>query len=160
MADDTQDQGGQQDAPVDRLTPALERELEELRGYRQGSEQRIAEISGQVESLTGERDAARQQAEALQAERDAARHGQLDAHRRALLAEHRGVIVEDLVAGNSVEELEASVERAQAAHTRIAEQLKAQAAAEVGAGAPAREPVNVEGLSPAAKIAEGLRQRR
>ena len=39
-----------------------------------------------------------------------AQRERLDAHRRALLAEHAGQVVDELVAGASVEELDASVE--------------------------------------------------
>jgi hypothetical protein len=96
---------------------------------------------------------------ALMAERDAARAAQLAAHRRALLAEHRGTVVEALVQGDSVEELDASVARAQEAHARIADQLRAEAAAAVPVGNPPRAQPSLEGLSPQAKIAAALRGR-
>ncbi len=93
------------------------------------------------------------------AERDQAQRGLLAAHRRALLAEHRGAVIEDLVQGDSVEALEASVARAREAHARVADQLRAEAAAAVPAGNPPRAQPSAEGLSPQAKIAEALRQR-
>ena len=95
----------------------------------------------------------------LQAERDAARQALLTAHRRALLAEHRGAVVEALVQGDSVEELDASVALAREAHARIAEQLRAEAAAAVPVGNPPRAQPSFEGLSPQAKIAEALRRK-
>src|SRR5205809_948221 len=90
---------------------------------------------------------------ALMAERDAAREALLAAHRRALLAEHRGTVVEALVQGDSVTELDTSVARAQEAHTHIAAQLRAEAAAAVPVGNPPRAQPSLEGLSPQAKIA-------
>ena len=96
---------------------------------------------------------------ALMAERDAARQALLAAHRRALLAEHRGAVVEALVQGDSVEALDASVAQAREAHARIAEQLRAEAAAAVPVGNPPRAQPSLEGLSPQAKIAEALRRR-
>jgi hypothetical protein len=96
---------------------------------------------------------------ALMAERDAAQEALLATHRRALLAEHRGTVVEALVQGDSVEELDASVARAQEAHARIAEQLRAEAAAAVPVGNPPRAQPSLEGLSPQAKIAAALRGR-
>ena len=93
------------------------------------------------------------------AERDAAQQALLAAHRRALLAEHAGHVVADLVQGDSVEALEASVARAREAHARIAEQLRAQAVAAVPAGNPPRSGPDFEQLSPRAKIVEALRQR-
>ena len=93
------------------------------------------------------------------AERDAGQQALLAAHRRALLAEHAGQVVADLVQGDSVEALEASVERAREAHTRIADQLRVQAVAAVPAGNPPRSGPNFDDLSARAKIAEALRQR-
>jgi hypothetical protein len=96
---------------------------------------------------------------ALMAERDAAREALLTSHRRALLAEYRGTVVEALVQGDSVAELDASVARAQEAHARIADQLRAEAAAAVPVGNPPRAQPSLEGLSPQAKIAAALRGR-
>ena len=96
---------------------------------------------------------------ALMAERDAAREALLAAHRRALLAEHRGTVVEALVQGDSVAELDASVARAQEAHARIADQLRAEAAVAMPVGNPPRAQLSLEGLSPQAKIAAALRGR-
>ncbi len=96
---------------------------------------------------------------ALMAERDAARQALLAAHRRALLAENHGAIVEALVQGDSVEALDASVAQAREAHARIAAQLRAEAAAAVPVGNPSRAQPSLEGLSPQAKIAAALRGR-
>jgi hypothetical protein len=121
-----------------------------------GGEPTVAETS---ESAVIEGSGLESTVVALLAERDAARQALLAAHRRALLAEHRGAVVDALVQGDSVEELDASVERAREAHTRIAEQLRAEAAAAVPVGNPPRAQPSLEGLSPQAKIAEALRRR-
>ena len=113
-----------------------------------GGEPIVAEGSGLESTLV-----------ALMAERDAAREALLAAHRRALLAEHHGAIVEALVQGDSVAELDASVARAREAHARVAEQLRTEAAASVPVGNPPRAQPSLEGLSPQAKIAEALRRR-
>ena len=78
---------------------------------------------------------------------------------RALLAEHRGSVVEALVQGDSVAALDASVAAAREAHARIAAQLRAEAAAAVPVGNPPRAQPHLEGLSPQAKIAAALRGR-
>ena len=83
----------------------------------------------------------------------------LVARGEALLAEHACQVVADLAQGDTVEALEASVERAREAHARVAEQLRAQAVAAVPAGNPPRPGPNFDELSPRAKIAEALRQR-
>jgi hypothetical protein len=111
---------------------------------------------------------------AVQAERDAhaarvgeleAAHGQavsrgLDAHRRALIAENAGQIVEELVQGATEEALDASVELAKGAFGRLSEGIKAQLGAErvPGGGGGGRGEPDVEKLSPLQKIAAGLRK--
>ena len=129
------------------------------------SAQQIAEPSAlaQLRAQLQEREAAiqalQQTVEARTAERERIHQALLAAHRRALLAEHRGAVVEDLVQGDSVEALGASIARAREAHARIADQLRAQAAAAVPVGNPPRAQPSFEGLSPQAKIAAALRGR-
>ena len=125
--------------------PAEQSALEQLRAQLQEREAAIQALQQTVEARTAERERIHQ---AL-----------LAAHRRALLAEHRGAVVEDLVQGDSVEALEASIARARGAHARIADQLRAQAAAAIPAGNPPRAQPSFEGLSPQAKIAAALRGR-
>ena len=159
MADE-QNAGQNLGSGDDGLTPALRRELEEL---RRESDARKAELV-QSQARLAEQEAAvaqlNAQIAAAQAEREQAQQAVLGEHRRALLAEHRGSVIEDLVAGESIEALDASVERAREAHARIAEQVRQAAAAGIPAGNPARSEPNVEGLSPQAKIAEALRRQR
>ena len=126
---------------------------------------RISELEGQVTSLTGERDGAvalgeqlRQQQNETAAARDAAlaqvaelttardaattsaaeaSAATLAATRRALLAEHAGQVVPELVTGETVEALAASVETARAAFSRAADAARATAAGQTvptGAG--------------------------
>ncbi len=125
----------------------------------------------QARQLAEERAAALQQRDAeLEALRQsAAEHAQraaeteqrlLEAHRAWLLAEHRGQVVDELVTGNTVEELTASVEAARAAHARIAERVRQQATASVSAGNAPRSPEpDLSKMSPQEKVAYGLRQR-
>lgn len=89
--------------------------------------------------------------------------------RELILAANPNVVPE-MVAGDSFDGLMASVEPAKAAYERIASafssqqsqsQSSAASVAGVGSGgAPGRTfMINIEELSPSAKIAEGLRQR-
>lgn len=84
--------------------------------------------------------------------------------RELVLRAHPEAIPE-LVRGETLEELEASARLATEVYRRIAESVREavrrEAAASVPAGQPGRQTylVNVEALSPAAKIAEGLRRR-
>jgi hypothetical protein len=97
----------------------------------------------------------------LRGELETARRQAVEGHRRALLAENAGRVVPELVIGDSVEGLEASLEVAR----RAFEAVRASTLAEVVAGAPVgagngqRDPaVDVETLSPMQKIAYGLKR--
>ena len=160
---------------------------EEGRGASAGGEEapatleaalgRIAELEGRLAALGAERDTAGAQAgaqaaesEGMVAERAAdagesaalseARTAGIGYLRRALLAEHAGTVVPELVTGDTPEQLEASVEVARAAWDRATEAARqALRAGRVPAGAPARNGTDpsTEGLSPLGKIARGLR---
>ena len=132
-----------------------------------------AELRAQVDQLTAnlatvqaEHEVQREQAErasARAAELEAA-HGQavshgLDEHRRALIAENAGQIVEELVQGATEEALDASLEAAKVAYQGLLERIRQQLAGErVPAGGGGRGEPNVERMSPLEKIAAGLRK--
>lgn len=109
--------------------------------------------------LLAELEAARSEVAAHQRRAEEAEAQALAAYRRALLAEHRGHVIEELIQGESVEALEASLETAQAAYQRVADQAaQTIAAAQVPVGAPARLGEAPESLSPLDKIVRGLRR--
>ncbi len=72
--------------------------------------------------------------------------------------------VPELVQGETLEELEASARLATEVYRRIAESVREAVAREAAASVPAGQPgrqtylVNIEALSPSAKMAEGLRR--
>lgn len=84
--------------------------------------------------------------------------------RELVLRAHPEAIPE-LVQGETLEELEASASLATEVYRRIADSVREAVAREAAASVPAGQPgrqtylVNIEALSPAAKIAEGLRRR-
>ena len=87
----------------------------------------------------------------------------LAAVRDLILLAHPDAIPE-LVAGANFDELLGSVEPARAAYQRVAESVKSMAPADTAPKIPAgggqrQASLNVEQLSPAAKISEGLRRR-
>ncbi len=131
---------------------ALRRELAE---YRRLAEERAQGLAARDAELA----ALRQAAEQHQAAAAEVQQQLLAAHRARLLAEHHGRIVEELVQGSTVDELNASVARAQAAYTSVAEQVRAAAAASVPAGNAARSGPDLALLSAQEKIAHGLRNR-
>ena len=148
---------------------------------------RIAELEGRVTALTGERDLLTGRAaelEAAQAALDArlteatgthtsvsaelaetqralhAASGRELTHlRRALLAEHAGQVVPELVGGDDEEALLASVEVAKQAYTRALEAARTTIASQtVPAGAPSARTAPAAGLSPLEMIESGLRR--
>ena len=67
----------------------------------------------------------------------------------------------DIIAGATIEDIDASVEKAQPIATAVKASLEAQAKeTRVPAGAPTRENINLDGLSPREKIVVGIQQSR
>ncbi len=142
---------------------------------------RITELEGQVTALAAERDTASERAAELESNR-----GALDAQlteaatardeatatlaaaqavglanlRRALLAEHAGQVVPELVTGESEETLLASMEVARQAYGRALDAARATIASQtVPAGAPSARTVAASaGLTPLEMIESGLRR--
>ena len=149
---------------------------------------RIAELEGQMTALTAERDTAMERTAVLESERmaldgqlaeattarDAAELARSEASgalaeaqalglaqlRRALLAEHAGQVVPELVTGETEAALLASVEVAQQAYGRALEMARATLAGQVvPAGAPSARAVAASaGLTPLEMIESGLRK--
>ena len=69
-------------------------------------------------------------------------------------------IPQDVIAGQTIEEIDASVKKAKAIANAVKANLEAQAKeAKVPAGAPTRGEISLEGLSPREKIAAGIQQK-
>ncbi len=80
---------------------------------------------------------------------------------RAAVAATASGVPEDLLRGETVEEIDASLEQARRIVSRVREQLESEAAAgSVPAGAPPRTLPDMSALSPAEKIAHGLTTER
>ena len=148
---------------------------------------RIDELEGQVTALTGERDTLTDRATELETVRAAldarlaeatGAHAALAADlaetrsalsassgreltnlRRALLAEHAGQVVPELVHGDDEEALLTSVDLAKQAYTRALEMARpASVSQTVPAGAPSARTASTAGLSPLEMIESGLRR--
>lgn len=84
------------------------------------------------------------------------------------VAKYRAAVVsgapgvpEELIHGQTLEEIDASLEKARSITSNIRSQLQAEAQAiQVPAGAPGRQPANLEGLSGEALIAHALKTER
>src|SRR5437763_12764472 len=142
---------------------------------------RIAELEGRMTTLAAERDTASERAAELESgraaldaqlaevagARDAATATLAEAQalgvatlRRALLAEHAGQVVPELVTGESEESLLASVEVARQAYGRALDVARATIASQtVPAGAPSARTVAASaGLTPLEMSESGLRR--
>ena len=80
---------------------------------------------------------------------------------RSLAVETNPTVLEELITGDTVEDINASLERAKTLVSRVKEGLEAEiASARVPAGAPERAPINLEALSPREKIEYAIGGRR
>jgi hypothetical protein len=121
----------------------MERERE---AGREAAAAQVAELTAEVETLRGQVGVANDRV--------------LEAHRRTILAEHAGRVVPELITGNTVEELDASAERALAAYARVVEAARSQLVRQqVPMGASPRFEPEVDSLSPLQKITSALRRR-
>jgi hypothetical protein len=132
-------------------------ELEAAAGAAEGLRGRADQLAADLQTVQVERDAHAARVAELEAAHGQAVSRGLDAHRRALIAENAGQIVEELVQGATEEALDASVELARGAFSRLSEGIRLQIAGErVPAGGGGRTEPDVERLSPLQKIAHGL----
>jgi uncharacterized coiled-coil protein SlyX len=80
---------------------------------------------------------------------------------RALVIKSNPDLPEELIAGDSVEEIEKSLANAQALIDRVRERLETEiAGARIPAGAPLRTPLDLSSLSPQEKIQYAIGERR
>ena len=69
-------------------------------------------------------------------------------------------VPEAMISGETIEEIDASIEKGKAMVTSVKQSLEAEAsAAKVPAGAPPRGTISLEGMSPKEKIAYGIQQK-
>jgi chromosome segregation ATPase len=137
-------------------------ELEQLRSTTADREARLralrdelAEARRQAEARDGELAEAREAAAALS---ERVRAG---AQRyRELALQQMPELPEELVAGETIEEIDEALGRARETVSKVRGHLESQAqAARVPVGAPVRSEPDLSGLSAAEKIERGLRQR-
>jgi uncharacterized phage infection (PIP) family protein YhgE len=161
-----QDELAEAQTEVDRLqTMAADREaraahleetLAQLREEHSQLSASLNEAQAQLAARDEELAALRQEAEALQASLKAA----ASKYRDAVLAS-RPEVPPDLVAGDTVEEVDQQLEGALRMVAQLRSHLESQAQAQrVPTGAPARRAPDLSALSPAEKIVHGLSQQQ
>jgi len=149
---------------ADREARALH--LDELNGQlREQLATAQADLSagqGELSSVQADLSAAQAGLSAAQAEKDDL-HARLQAavgkYREVLLAAAPEV-VQEMVAGESIEEVDAAMERARQTVLQVRERLESQAqAGRVPTGSPPRTALDLSALSPVEKIRLGLSQK-
>jgi len=144
-------QDPQNTAPAPEDLEAITAQLEEEKKTKAAAEASLVEKDARIAEL---------EATAAELSQVKEAHAQaiakyLDAVRLANPA-----IPRDIIAGETIEEIDASVEKAKAIADAVRQNLEAQAKeARVPAGAPARGEISLEGLTPREKIAAGIQQK-
>jgi chromosome segregation ATPase len=158
---ETQETGNSAPAPEDLEAIRLQlQEEQEARAVAQAaraeSERRIAELEASLSE-------ARQGSEA-----SAAELAQVKEARDQAVAKYLNMakalnpaVPEGIIAGETIEEIDASVEKGKAIVDAVKAAMEAEAkGTKVPAGAPSRGSINLEGLSPREKIAFGIQQNK
>jgi hypothetical protein len=159
----------QNTAPTLEDLEAIKAQLEEEKKAKAAAEALLSErdralsaMSARQAELEASLSEAKQAAESLRAEgmaiseaRDQAISKYLDVVKAA-----NPTIPQDIIAGDTIEDIDASVQKALSIANAVKTTLEAQAKeAKVPAGAPTRGEISLEGLSPREKIAAGIQQK-
>ena len=138
---------------------AIKAQLEDEKKAIAAAQAALAEKDTLIAALQSQLSEAKNAAESLRAEGAAiskSRDQAVSKYLEAARALH-STIPEGVIVGQTIEEIDASVEKAKAIADAVKATLEAQAKeAKVPAGAPARGEISLEGLSPREKIAAGI----
>ena len=140
----------------------LKAQLEEEKKAKAAAEASLVEKDARIAELETSLSEAKQGSEAVAAELAQVReaHGQAIAKYLGAVRLANPTIPQDIIAGDTIEEIDASVSKATSIAESVRANLEAQAkATKVPAGAPTRSEISVEGLSPREKIAAGIQQK-
>jgi len=155
---------------------AIKAQLEEEKRAKAADEAALAEKDQRIAELQAEGEALRAERSNLQASLSEAKQGseaaaaelaQVKEAKDQALAKYLSMakalnpaIPEGIIAGETIEEIDTSVEKGKAIVESVTKAMEAEAAAtKVPAGAPTRGEISLEGLSPREKIAAGIQQK-
>jgi len=141
---------------------AIKAELEKEKKAKAAAEAALAEKDARIVKLEASLSEARQGSEATAAELAQVKEANAQAMAKYLDAVRLAnpTIPEDIIAGDTIEAIDASVEKAQSIASAVRQSLEAEAKeARVPAGAPPRGEISLEGLTPREKIAAGIQQK-
>jgi len=141
---------------LQEMNGELRSRLETVEGDLASERQRCEEVGGQLAGAQTDLEAAQQETQELHARLQAA----AGKYREVLLAAAPD-LPEEMVAGDSIEEVEASAEQARLTVRRVRDRLESQAqVGRVPAGSPPRGAPDFSALSPIEKIRLGLGQKQ
>jgi len=120
-----------------------------------GKDARLAELEAALSEAKQGSEASTAELTAVKAARD------LAVAKYATMAKALNpTIPEDMISGETIEELDASVEKAKGLVSSVKQSLESEASkAKVPAGAPTRGAISLEGMSSRDKIAAGIQQK-
>jgi len=160
MEDKIQETGGStNEVSTSEDVEAIKAELEEEKKAKAAAEAALAEKDKRIAELQASLNVVQQASEAAATELSQVKEAQAKAVSKYLEAARalHSTIPEGVIVGQTIEEIDASVEKAKAIADAVKATLEAQAKeAKVPAGAPARGEISLEGLSPREKIAAGI----
>jgi len=140
----------------------LKAQLEEERQAKAAAEAALAEKDSRIAELEASLSEAKTGSEATAAELAQVKEANSQAVAKYLDAVRLAnpTIPQDIIAGDTIEDIDASLAKATAIADSVKASLEAQAKeAKVPAGAPTRGEISVEGLTPREKIAAGIQEK-
>ena len=152
----------QNTAPTPEDLEAIKAELEEEKEAKAAAKASLAEKDARIAELEASLSEATQGSEAAAAELTQVKesYGQAIAKYLGAVRLANPTIPQDIIAGDTIEAIDASVEKATAIAESVRDSLEAQAKeARIPAGAPTRGEISLEGLTPREKITAGIQQK-
>jgi len=149
-------------APVAEDLEAIKAQLEEEKKAKATAEALLSGRDARIAELEASLSEAKQGSEATVAELASvkAAHAQAVSKYLEVARALNSTIPHDVISGQTIEEIDASVAKALSIATAVKANLEAQAKeTKVPAGAPTRGGISTEGLSPREKIAAGIQQK-
>ena len=149
------------EAPAPEDLEAIRAELEEEKQAKAAAEASLAEKDGRIAALESELSEAKTGSEAAAAELASVKEAKDQAVAKYLnMAKALNpAIPEGIIAGETIEEIDQSIEKGQAIVEAVRKAMESEASqARVPAGAPTRGTISLEGLSPREKIAAGIQE--
>jgi len=141
---------------------AIKAQLEEEKKTKAAAEASLAEKDTRIAELEASLSEAKSGSEAAAAELASAKEANAQAVSKYLDAVRtaNSTIPQDIIAGDTIEDIDASLAKATTIAESVKANLEAQAKeAKVPAGAPTRGEISLEGLTPREKIAAGIQQK-